>query len=474
MFAQYLTLLPEFILLSSLPVMLLVHRYRAEQTPKTFYTLSKVYLILALLFTLIFYNKSGFPHLWVNNPYTTLFRVVIYLLALTWFFLSLKWFLSKNRDSMGFYTLGMLAVIMLLQLISAQNLLIVWGALVVLCICNFFMIRLWREEEDNHSAANRYMAAAVFFMLLYALGMWILYRAAGTLEYPQLLNFLNQAGKILLLYKLAMMLIVAALLFMIALAPFHFWFVDVIRVSILPVCGFLTLVPVFAYLGCLVDITVNVFRPLNTLLRPAIVVFAVLSMLLGAVSANNENNIRRRFAFSTLYNLGFAFAALAAFNHNSILSAFVYIMVYILSMTGIYTVFYGFKSNGEYLTSLNEISGISKTKPYISAGFLVCMLSLTGIPPMLGFLGQLAVVNNLVIEHQYMIIGFMMFSLLLIAHAYLQVTDVMYFDNPVLKFDRTDKGIYICLFINIVIVLVAILNPRYLMNDIESMLSSIF
>ena len=199
-----------------------------------------------------------------------------------------------------------------------------------------------------------------------------------------------------------------------------------------------------------------------------------MSVGFGVIGANAEQNMRRLFGFSTLYHLGIIILCLSAFDDNSVLSSFIYMLVYVLAMSGIYTGFFGMRSKGMYLSKLDEVSGLSAMRPYISAAFLVFLISLISTPPLLGFLGKLSVVNNLVIQGEYEIILFILLAVLMLAYAYLKVIKALYFDERTNSFDRVDKGVYICLTVNLILVLISILNPKYLMNDVEAMLTTIF
>lgn len=362
---------------------------------------------------------------------------------------------------------------MLMIIISSQNLLLMLGGLTALFILNYLMIYLSDDDFDVVIIARRYLIFSMFFAALFATGTIMAYHKTGSFDYGDLAACLNNAGKIGLYEIIMYVLILAPLLFIIGLAPFHFWFADVLSISVLPICGFLTIIPVFAGYSALVDLGLNVFYPLMPYFKPVLTAFAALSLLIGAVSANREPNLRKLFAYNSLYHLGFVFITLASFNYSSIAASFVYLLVYILSMTGVYTVFFGFKSNGEYLYKLEDISGAFTQKPYISTAFLVFMVSLAGSPPMLGFLGKLIAVNNLVIEGSYWAVGIIMFSLLLLINAYLDVIRAVFFEERKRNFDRADKGIYICLFINIVIVLISILNPGRLIDYLEKLLSAV-
>ena len=90
---------------------------------------------------------------------------------------------------------------------------------------------------------------------------------------------------------------------------------------------------------------------------------------------------------------------------------------------------------------------------------------------MLGFLGKLDAVNNLVIEGKYWQVAAALTALMFLLTAYLDVIKAVFFDVRIRNFDRADKGIYICLFINILVVLITILNPGVLMDKLEKLIT---
>lgn len=474
MLQKLLILLPEISLLLCLAVSWMVHKYRVEQTAKTFFTIAKIFTIISFLATVVFYNKSAFPDFFENTPYTTLFKSIMYLLALAWFYLSCKWFLDKNRSSYAYYSYAIFYILLLGTLISATHLLVWMVCLPLLCVLNLAMIVLRDDEEKITELAKLYAFFAVIFISLMYGGAYILWQNAGGLDYATLELYLAQGEKLSLYDLAAIGMIVANLLFMMAVAPFHTWFVDAIRYTILPVSGFLSIIPIFAYVSCLSDLVINVFWPAAFVVRPMMLAFAFLSLVIGAFSANGEKNIRQIFAFSTVYQVGFVLFTLVGFNDNSVLSAFVYLVIYVLAVAGVYTIFLSLKSRGEYLFNLEDIAGMSSQRPYISAAFLMFVVSMCGTPPMLGFLGKISVVNNLVIQERWSSLIVLLASLLVMVNAYLQIIRSIYFEKATLKLDRTDKTIYICLFINILIVAISILNPAYLFQDAEKILNGVF
>ena len=136
-------------------------------------------------------------------------------------------------------------------------------------------------------------------------------------------------------------------------------------------------------------------------------------------------------------------------------------------------VLFAFKSNGEYLQELTDISGVFSQKPYISVLLMVFIVSLAGSPPMLIFLGKLQVMDNLMINGAYGEIIISMVALLLMINAFFRIIRIMFFEAKVKNFDHTERRIYICLFINMLFFLVGILNPALFIEQFELLLKPI-
>lgn len=474
MLQNWFIMSPELSLLAYLPAAFLINRFRAEKTAKTFFTLSKIFLLFTLVTTVVFYNQSPLGPWLKNTSYSTLFKTLVYIVSLAWFYLSSKWFLNKNRSSYRFYSLGMWTLFLFSLLISARHLLVLAAVLPLLGLSARGFILMHWDEEKVAAAGRLYGVFAALFSLLLWSGVALLHWRLGSLDYAAL-QVAFSAGEPRDFYALlGVCLILSAVLFMLAAAPFHSWFVGVISCATLPVCGIFTLIAPIAWLFCLVALVAKAFLGLAPLLHGILLAFAVVSLFIGAFSANGQTNIRRLFAFVGVYNTGFLLFGLINFNSDSIMSAFSYELIYVLAMIGVYTVFLGLKSKSEYLSDVAEISGLSHVKPYISAAFLVFMFSLVGMPPMLGFLGRLAVVNTLVTSAQWFDVGILLVSVLFMANAFLNIIRTVYFEPLKNAFDRTDKSIYISLFVNLVLVIISILNPAYVLLGAETVLKGVF
>ena len=474
MLQNWFLMSPEISLLLYIPIAFLINKFREEKTAKTFFTVSKIFVLFTLITTIVFYNQSPLLPWIKNTSYSTLFKTLIYIVSLAWFYLSSKWFLNKNRSSYKFYSLSLWMLFLFSLLISSRHLFVVVVVVPLLCLTARGFIQLHWDEEKVRTIGKMYGYSAIIFCLCLWSGAAILYWRIGDLDYVILQQAFNTSGKEDIYALFGACLVLASVLFMMAAAPFHGWFVGIISCATLPVCGIFTLMAPVAYLFCLIALIAKAFLGLAPLFHGILLSFAIVSLFIGAFSAISQSNIRRLFAFSGVYNTGFLLFGLINFNNNSIMSVFSYELIYILAMLGIYTVFLGLKSKGEYLSEIDEIQALSHGKPYLCAAFLVFMFSLVGVPPMLGFLGRLAIVDTLVASSQWVAFGILLISVLFMANAFLNIIRTIYFDTSKNTFDRTDKAIYISLFINLVLVIISILNPAYVLLGAETVLKGVF
>ncbi len=471
--AYYISLLPEITLLLGSLIMMLTNHFRNAATPKTNFTIAKISLFLSMVLSIIFYNQSFWPEYFKNTPYTTASKVLIDILALVSFYLGCKWFLSKNRSSLNFYLSAVISVLLLSLSISAQNLLVMLGCLDIAFLLNLVFIKLYPDAEDVSSIMHRYIMGFIIMNIFCLVGLYLMHSNGISFDFAAAKKAYKQITNPSFREYLSVVLIIITLFYMLGVAPFHFWFANVQSVSILPVSMFLSFIPPLAYISILINVLYNVFYPLFDTLHVFIIGCGILSVILGAVGVNGESNLRKMFSYVSLYNLGAILLCFADFKAKGIFTGFVCLIVYILALLGVYTVFYAFKRKGEYLTDITSLSGVSNIVPYASASFLIFMVSLLGTPPMLGFLGKLSLINYLIVQGNYAFMGILLMATLLMAYAFLNVIKTIYFDKSESGFDRVDKGVYICLTINLFLVLISILNPSYLLHDAEPLLTTV-
>lgn len=466
--ANLYSFLPELCLALALIVQILALFFRKNITPKTFYTIAKFALLASSLTAFLFYNQD-FGNSFTNNEYTTLFKLIMYLWAWACFYLSLKWFLSQDKISFRFYALALLIIIAFSFALSVNNLWLLWALLETAFLLLVLLLKTNADEEGNLTAMT-FFYSSLPFSLCAAWGIFYLSQLAGGADYSLVAAALKKSSMNFYLFMACVALLVN-MLFKIGLAPFHFLMPKIMSASSLPVSCFVFFIPVFAYYAILIKMAVKVFAPVFVHFQEPLLIFAVLSMIIGVAGANSETNLRRIFAYVALFNLGIVFSELAFFDVRRLYGSFIYLISYMLALSGVYTLFYALKSKGDYLNNLKDISGISLAKPLIAAAMLLCLISMLGLPPMMGFFGLFSLLNGLAALREYWLVAVILAGKLFMAYAYLKVIKVVYFDAKSVTLDRVDKGIYLCLFVNIILTTAAAFNPRFFLAILRNFLN---
>lgn len=438
-------MLPEILLILGLFTLFAAGKSTQPPDSKMIFNISRLFLALSLLVTIIVYDKCDLAPYFINNSYTTIIKIIIYFYAIVWLELSSRWFANKNRNGWFFCFLCLAQILCFILLISAQPLGLIFILLLLISTLNYLMLGLRRKDDSDENVIKKYVASALFLNACFGVGLLLL----GVQP------------------VVASLLFLPLIFFLLGLAPFHFGFVELVGKSILPVSGFIAIIPAFAYFALLNNLISNSVTNLT------MQIFGMMSLFVGSIYAFKEQNIRKLFAYSSVFHFGFICIGFSFDNPSAKFASFTYLFVYILSQFGIFTTFFGLKSNGEYQKDLPSLSGISNSYPYIVASFLIFLISLMGCPPIIGFLGRLSVINYLVTEHEYYLIFGIFVALMILIYAYLLIIKSLYFQPQVKHFDRIDDGVYLVLVVTIFLVIISTVKPVYIITYLQNLLEKI-
>lgn len=429
MLVKYLGILPEILLGLNVIVLQFVYWFRAQQTPKTFATVSRVFFALAFVNCIIFYNLS-FDKWYVNSFGTTFFKALVLGGALLLNGLSCRWFLSRNYASRGYYQLVSILLLGMCGCISARESIVFAVSL---------LIMFWTEQklaglgENTSGKTSEKFLNGLFFIIL--LGGGVIGEKYALL--PQPLNACLTFG---------------AVLYLLGSAPFHLDNLRKIRYGILPSSAFLAIICPFAVLAGLINwLQVNSasVQSISLMLK----ISGMLSVIFGAVGVGSRQNLKSLFACVSLFNIGVMVILLSFAAVGEMQNAVIYFLLCQTAMFGIYCCLYGIRSHGEYLQTLPEVSGMAEAKPYIAAGVLIFCASLLGIPPLLGMLAGLTMIETLLAERQYYLLAFMLIGQVILAYGLLRLIKSLYFDKRKHSFDRVGKEVYLSVSANIVLLI---------------------
>jgi NADH-quinone oxidoreductase subunit N len=225
--------------------------------------------------------------------------------------------------------------------------------------------------------------------------------------------------------------VLSGLAFKISAAPFHMWTPDVYEGAPTPVTAFFASAPKVAASALLIRIVIEAFGNEAMVWQQIVIVVALMSIIIGAVGAIGQQNLKRLLAYSSINNIGFILIGLAAGTEQGVAGMLVYLAIYVAMTLGSFIVLMQLKAHdGSYRETFGDIAGLSKTRPALAAVFAIFMFSLAGIPPLFGFWGKLVVFQAAVAANLLPLAVVGIAASVIGAFYYLKVVKVMYFDEP--------------------------------------------
>jgi NADH-quinone oxidoreductase subunit N len=365
-----------------------------------------------------------------------------------------------------FIVLVLLALLGQFVLISGANLLTLYLGLELMALPMYALVAMRHTSEKSVEAGIKYfiLGALASGFLLY--GMSMLYGVTGSLDLIEIFKTVADPRINHLVMAFGLVFIVAGLAFKLGVVPFHMWVPDVYQGAPTAVTLMIAAAPKLAAFALLFRLLVNTLLPLMGDWQPMLVLLAILSLIVGNVTAIAQTNVKRMLAYSAIAQMGFVLLGmLSVFDDHAFSASMFYAITYVLTTLGTFGLLMLLSRKGYDCETLDGLKGLNKQHPWFAFIGLVMMFSLAGIPPTVGFAAKLGVLEALVdAEHTFLAIIAVIASLIG-AFYYLRVVKVMYFDEPAhdhgVSGSGFAKGI---LSLNTILVLVIGIIPASLMS----------
>jgi NADH-quinone oxidoreductase subunit N len=444
-------ILPELVLLVVASLLLLASVYVPERVVSTpgveqdiFHTprgVGFVYfftIILLAYLILAFIGRMGDPALLAMNglfqsdPFSNLLKACSCGAVLVSLIYSKQYLTDRALFRPDFIVLALLALLGQFVLISGANLLTLYLGLELMALPTYALVAMRHNNEKSVEAAIKYfiLGALASGFLLY--GMSMLYGVTGSLDLIEIFKVVADPRVNHLVMAFGLVFIVAGMAFKLGVVPFHMWVPDVYQGAPTAVTLMIAAAPKLAAFALLFRLLVNTLLPLLGDWQPMLVILAVLSLVLGNVTAIAQTNLKRMLAYSAIAQMGFVLLGmLSVFDEHAFSASMFYVITYVLTTLGTFGLLMILSRKGHDCETLDDLKGLNQKHPWFAFIGLVMMFSLAGIPPTVGFAAKLGVLEALVDgEHTFLAIVAVMASLIG-AFYYLRVVKVMYFDQPV-------------------------------------------
>jgi NADH-quinone oxidoreductase subunit N len=263
-------------------------------------------------------------------------------------------------------------------------------------------------------------------MLLY--GASLVYGFAGTTSFSGIAVAVS-ADQLPVAFIIGMVFMVTGIAFKISAAPFHMWTPDVYEGSPSPVTAFFAIAPKVAAMALMMRLTYGAFGAIEAEWSQVLIALSIASMVVGALGAIMQRDIKRMMAYSSIAHIGYALAGLAAGSHQGALGVMIYMTGYIFMGAGSFAIILLMRRDGQSATRIADLQGLSRNHPMLALGLMIMMFSMAGIPPLAGFFGKwyvfLAAVNAGLVP--LAVVGGVMS--VVGAFYYLRIIKIMYFEE---------------------------------------------
>lgn len=385
---------------------------------------------------------------------------------------------AADRDMLRggeIFTLGLFALLGMFVMISGNNFLVLYLGLELLTLSSYALVALRRDNATASEAAMKYfvLGALASGFLLYGLSM--LYGATGSLDISTVFKAVASGQIKHQVLVLGLVFVVCGLAFKLGVVPFHMWIPDVYQGAPTVVTLMIGGAPKLAAFAMTIRLLVEGLLPLAIDWQQMLMVLSIGSLLVGNLAAIAQTNLKRMLAFSTISQMGFVLIGLLSgvVNGNTVAaanaysSAMFYVITYVLTTLATFGIILLLAREGFESEEISDLAGLNQRSPLYAGVMAVCLFSLAGVPPLVGFYAKLSVLQALIASGQTSALVLAVFAVMMSligAFYYLRVVKVMYFDAPITA-STVSAGIdvRVVLTINGALVLILGLLPGGLM-----------
>jgi len=454
-------LLPEIFLILSIFSILMLGVF-LKNSFNLIFNLSSIIIIItvAIVFNRPNTEEKIFLDSFTRDSFSNFFKILILISSLFVLNTSKNYIIDKKLDKFEYPIIILLSILGMFFMVSSNDIIIFYLGLELQSLSLYILASIDRDNLKSSEAGIKYFILSALSSGLLLYGCSLLYGFTGSTNFDLIANELDKenTGAIF-----AMVFILVGLAFKISAVPFHMWTPDVYEGAPTSITSFFAVVPKVAGLAVLIKFMFIPFSNILSEWQTIIIFISIASMILGAIAAIGQKNIKRLLAYSSIGHIGYALAGVATGNVSGYQSAIVYISIYVIMNIGIFSCLYLLKKNGEYKENISDLSGVSKKHPLLAISFLIILFSLAGIPPLGGFFAKFYVFSAVIEQKMFALAIIGLLTTVISAFYYLKIIKTIYFDDSAFAFDAVkNKTAQASIFISCGILLTFFLYPSVL------------
>ena len=429
---QFAPILPEIILTVGAIVLMMVAAFAGRRGSGLVSWLSVALLIAATIALFGPPTNAGalFGGLISADAFGSFGKAIIFPAAAVAIIAAHNWFERDTEHGAEYPVLILFSAVGMAVMVSSTSLLTLYVGLELQSLSAYVLASYRRSDERSAEAGLKYFVLGGLASGILLYGISLIYGFTGTMSFTGIASaFARDGASLGLLFGLVFML--AGIAFKASAVPFHMWTPDVYEGAPTPVTAFFASAPKAAAVLMGTRVCIEALGPATDAWRQIVIFAALASIVLGAVAAYGQTNIKRLLAYSSINNVGFALVGLAAAGAAGASSVLFYIAVYIVTTLGAFLcVLWMRDESGQPVESLQSLAGLSSRRPGFALALSIFMFSLAGIPPLFGFWPKLLVFQAAVDAGLPWIALAAAIGSVVGAYYYLKIVKIMFFDDP--------------------------------------------
>ena len=463
---------PEMIMLVMICVTLLVAAF-VRANSQACYMIAQASLLLTALSVIHTFvmTDNGMSALAFRGMFVLdHLAVVLKVLTLLVVFFALLFSRAYNNDRdmprNEYYLLALLSTLGMMILISAHNLLTIYMGLELFSLPTYAMVAIQRNSFRGVEAGLKYFIVSAVGSALLLYGFSFLFGVTGSLDVSVIAHRIAM-GHVAMdpLLSLALVFSVAGIAFKLGVVPFQMWVPDVYDGAPTSTTLFIASAPKLAAFAMMVRLLLGAMPSLHANWEVLLIILAILSMVVGNFAAIMQTNIKRLLAYSSIAHMGYMLLGLIAGTPSGYAASLFYVMSYAIMTVAGFGVLLLMNRQGHEVSELDDLSGLGSRSPWLAFVMLLVVFSMAGVPPLLGFIAKVQLLEALVHAHYVWLMVVALLMSVVGMYYYLRIVQRMYFqdtksDLPAITY-RLDVGVGITISGLVVLLMGVFPNALY-------------
>jgi len=459
--------LPEIFLSLALMFNLILGVYKKNSSNLIYnLCLFSLLITIVLIFNLFSFDKNlVFGKSYIIDSLSSFMKILVLLFAFFVMYSSSKYLKYIKIFEIEYPILILSSIVGMMVMISSNDLIMFYIGLELQSLALYVLAAFNRDNLLSSESGVKYFILSALSSGLLLYGCSLIYGFSGSTNFEEISYSLSGDQYII---TFGIVFIIVGLAFKISAVPFHMWAPDVYQGSPTAVTFFFAIVPKIAALTVFIRFLYIPFLEIMDQWQMIIVFLSIASMILGAVAAIGQKNLKRLIAYSSISHIGYAIAGLSTGTNEGIQSSILYITIYAIMNLGFFACLLMIRKNEKYYENIEDLSGLSKNHPLISLAMLIILFSLAGIPPMAGFFAKFYIFISVIEKSMYFLAIIGLLATVIAAFYYLRIIKIIYFDEPIEKYDTDHPlGLKISLILSTLFIMFYFLYPNGLIMFIS-------